>query len=120
MFARRRQVQPDVIRSVEGAPHRRNDRDSTWLPRCAKARASHHTTGPIEPDTRTTSRSSKRPRAAARKTTLDETDTNLLQTTRMFKGARCLPSETANMPQPLVEPRVPYEPREKIDSVLSV
>src|SRR5947209_10594280 len=40
--------------------------------------ASHQ--GLMEPDTRAPSSSSKRPRAAARKTTFDETDTDLQQT----------------------------------------
>jgi hypothetical protein len=55
------------------------------------------------PDTRALCSSSKRPRAAARKTTLDETDTDVLQTPRLFEGARCLPTETANTPRRVVE-----------------
>jgi len=62
--------------------------------------------GPMEPKTRALPRSSKRPRAAARETTLDEADTDLLQTTRMFEGARCFPTETANATRLVVEPRV--------------
>ena len=63
--------------------------------------ASHQ--GPMEPNARALRSSSKRPRAAARKTTLDEADTDLLQTPRMFEGARCVPTETANAPRLVVE-----------------
>jgi len=95
MLARRRQVQPDVIPSVEGAPHPPNDRDSTG-PRITQRRAPRATSGAaIEPDTRALPGWSKRPCAAARKTTLDKADTDLLQTHRVFEGARCFPTETA-------------------------
>ena len=57
---------------------------------------------PMEPNARALSRSSKPPRAAARKTTIDEADTDLLQTSRMFEGARSFPTEIANAPRRVV------------------
>ena len=58
---------------------------------------------PMEPNTRALPSSTKQGRAAARKTTLDEADTELLQTTRMFEGARSVPTETPNRPRLVVE-----------------
>jgi hypothetical protein len=77
----------------------------------------------MELDTRALPSSPKRPRAAARKTTLDEADTDLLQTTRMFEGARCLPALPAEPRARLdasLKSQCRKKPGEKNDSVLSV
>jgi hypothetical protein len=59
----------------------------------------------MEPKARALPSSSKQPRAAARKTTLDEADTDLLQTPRIFEGARCVPTETATRPDSSLKPQ---------------
>jgi len=83
------------------------------------ARSAPHQ-GPMEPDTRALPSSLKQPRAVARRTTLDETDVDLPQTTRMFEGARCAPTKPRHTAQPDVEPQCGEKRGEKNVVLVSV
>ena len=74
----------------------------------------------MQPNTYALPRSSMRPRAGARQTTLDEATLVLLQTSRMFEGARRPPIESTNAPRPIVEAQRSKKLGEKNVSVLSV
>jgi hypothetical protein len=115
MFARRRQVQPDVIRSVEGAPHRRNDRESNGL-RTAQRRARRATPRPRWNPRPAHCQVRRRNRAPPPEGPLfDEADRNVLQTSRMFEGDRSVPTETANAPRRVLKPqRAQQSPERKV------
>ena len=119
MFARRRLVQPEVIPSVEGAPRRRNDRESTGS-RMAGRRAPQITSRPKGAKADAWPRSSIPPRADARRTTLDEADAHLRQTVRMRQGDRGVPAERPNAPEPQNESRELEEAGQQDDLRLSL
>ena len=120
MFARRRQVQPDVIRSLEGAPTPTKRSENPRLRTIRKRRGSRTTKTPFEPDCCALLSSSKPPRAAARKIPTIEGDCDVLQIARMFEGARSIQAEPPKTPQPVVKPQCRKQPGEKNEILLSV
>jgi hypothetical protein len=92
MFARRRQVQPDVIPSVDGA---RTDRATARAPASASLQGARLAPHP-KPDGAQRPRTATFVEATARRrqeTMCDEVDTDLLQITRMVDGARRFQTE---------------------------
>src|SRR5437870_13576451 len=105
MFARRRQVQPDVIPSVEGAPHRRNDRESTDF-RTAQRRAPHVTP---EPDGAQRPRTAKFVKATARRRSEDHAQTK--PTPTCCKPLGCSKEPDAFRPKPRTRPAWSLKPQ---------
>jgi len=105
--------------SVEGAPRRRNGSESTGL-RMTRRRAPLATSRADGAKAYAPPRSSMPPRADARRTTPDEADIDLRQTTRMLEGVRCLPTETANAPRRPLNPQGCKKPDNKMISPVGI